>query len=113
VFSISHELTNVGFRAADEVVMAFFVPLDIPRSEPASKLGQQMFDFEWIHVTPSSSSTIVSFEISLATLQVTDKVGSPLTFPGQYLIYITNRLDIVQQTVRVKNKGLICCENLP
>ncbi|KAG7342096.1 glycoside hydrolase [Nitzschia inconspicua] len=106
-FDISVSVANTGVKAADEVVMCYFVPLDIPRSEPASRLREQLFGFERIHLDPGAS-TIVAFPISEDALRLADYVGTPLTFSGQYLVSVTNGLDIVQQTVFVTNEGIIC-----
>ena len=75
-------VTNTGARAGDEVLFAFFVPpSDLPVSEPASKLLQQLFGFERIHVQ-AQESRLVSFEISPEKLQLQDSFGVSVLFSG-------------------------------
>jgi hypothetical protein len=60
---------GVGARAADEVVLAFFVPNPdlIPSDEPAAKLKRQLFDFARVHVAAGQSTKVV-FEVCASTL---------------------------------------------
>jgi xylan 1,4-beta-xylosidase len=83
-------VTNTGSRAGDEVVMAFFSPpADLPALEPASKLRQQMFDFERVHLQPKASQQ-VEFCIAPAIFQLHDSNGMLKLFPGKYAVRVTN-----------------------
>jgi hypothetical protein len=108
-FTVS--VTNTGGSEGDEVILAYFVPLDIPRSEPASKLREQLFWFERIQLLPGSSNSL-TFHINSKTLQLADDSGTPMTFPGRYNIQVTNGLDLTQQTVAVDDDGLFTLNSL-
>lgn len=105
--TLSMTVTNKGNRAADEVVMAYFVPLDISESEPASKLREQLFDFERIHLH-SGESREVSFLVQAnKTLQLADSFGKPVTFPGRYRLRVSNGIELVERTVTMGNDGYL------
>jgi beta-glucosidase-like glycosyl hydrolase len=105
-FNLSVSIANVGKRAGDEVLLASFVPKDIPRSEPASKLLEQLFGFERIHIR-AGESRIVSFELSRKTLQLFDDAGIPKVYPGRYLLRMSNGIESVERLVWVNTSGEI------
>ena len=86
--------------------MAYFVPLDIPQSEPASKLREQLFGFKRIHLR-SRQSREVSFVVQAnKTLTLVTSFGKPVTFPGGYLLRISNGMESLETTVTVGEDGL-------
>jgi xylan 1,4-beta-xylosidase len=112
-------VTNTGSRAGDEVVMAFFSPpADLPRSEPASKLRQQMFDFERVHLQPKTSQK-VEFFVAPSMFQLHDSSGMLKLFPGKYTIRVTNgavelHMSILideQRTLQVVQEGSLLANN--
>ena len=109
---VSVNVTNKGTRAADEVVTAYFVPLDIIKeSEPASKLREQLFDFERIHLH-SGESIEVSFLVQAnKTLELADSFGKPITFPGRYKLRVSNGIEVVERTVTMGNDGFFRVTN--
>jgi beta-glucosidase-like glycosyl hydrolase len=87
--TLSTNVTNSGTRAATEVVLAFFQPpRDLPASEPASMLRQQLFGFDRVHIEPQSSKQI-SIDFSPSNLQLYDADGMPKLFTGVYTIMFT------------------------
>ena len=98
--NITVSVTNTGKSEGSEVIMAYFIPIDIPISEPAFKLKEQLFGFERVHLLPSESEE-VTFSISKETLQLADNFGTPKTFSGRYTIQLTNGMDLTQRTVLV------------
>jgi beta-glucosidase len=99
-------VSNTGHRAADEVVMAYFIPLDIPGTEPASKLREQLFGFERIHLQ-SGESRKVSFSVQVNnTLVLATSLGKPVTFPGRYTLRIGNGVEFLDRNLTVGDDGL-------
>lgn len=97
-------VTNTGKRAGDEIVHAFFEPpSDLPACEPASKLRQQLFGFERVHLKPRESKK-VSLKVELGTLQLHNGDGLPKTFAGKYAIKVTNGNDTVKKMLRVDDQ---------
>jgi hypothetical protein len=103
---LSGTVSNTGHRAADEVVMAYFVPLDIPQSEPASKLREQLFGFERIHLQPGQSREVSFVVQANKTLKLATSLGKPVTFPGRYLLRISNGMEFSELTLTVGEDGL-------
>ena len=99
-------VANIGTEEGDEVVMAYFTPIDIPGSEPAAKLKEQLFGFERIHLLAGTSAS-TTFSVTKKTLQLADSFGTPTTFPGRYTIQVTNGIDLTQQTIVVDDEGLL------
>ena len=69
--------------------MAFFVPLDIPDSQPAVRIVKQLFAFERITVQMGQSAR-VSFDVSEEQLALTDGNGDRVVFGGRYRLVFTN-----------------------
>jgi len=108
---LSVKVSNSGHRAADEVVMGYFSPKDIPESEAASKLRLQLFGFDRIHLQAGQSQN-VSFVVQVhKTLRLATGSGKPTTFPGRYIIRIGNGLDFLETDVTVAEDGCFQMEN--
>ncbi|KAJ0396860.1 hypothetical protein ATCC90586_008223 [Pythium insidiosum] len=82
-------VSNVGDRAGDEVVQAFFRPLSTNASGPATLLNQQLFDYQRVHLPPGAS-TAVHITVMDTTLALYDDAGHLTSFPGFYEIVVTN-----------------------
>jgi beta-glucosidase len=104
--TISATVSNVGKRPGDEVLLAYFVPQDIPKSAPAFRLRQQLFGFERVHIQ-SGESRSASFDVTTKTLQLYDEAGFPKVYEGRYLLQISNGIDSVQELVSVRGNGLV------
>jgi hypothetical protein len=102
---VALQVRNVGNSEGDEVVMAYFTPLDVPQSEPASKLREQLFGFERVHLKPGQEETI-SFSVDRKTLQLANKAGTTMTFHGRYIIQITNGSEWIGKTIEIDNNGV-------
>jgi hypothetical protein len=86
--------------------MAYFIPLDIPGTEPASKLREQLFGFERIHLQ-SGESRKVSFSVQVNnTLVLATSLGKPVTFPGRYTLRIGNGVEFLDRNLTVGDDGL-------
>lgn len=101
---LSVVLSNTGGRSADEVVLAYFVPLEIPSAQPASMLRKQLFGFERIHLQ-SGKSVIVKFLVTATTLQLANDAGDVMTFPGLYSLQLSNGEDWASTTIEVGSDG--------
>jgi hypothetical protein len=91
LLSYAVNVTNVGSRAGDTVIQAYFSPMQTPE-QPNLKLIRQLFDYQRVHLAPGES-TVVSFTASAATLVVGDKQsgnGDRVATPGTYDIIITD-----------------------
>jgi xylan 1,4-beta-xylosidase len=105
--SLTVSVANVGRRDGDEVIMAYFVPLEIPSSEPASKLVEQMFGYERVHIK-AGKSVDVTFSVKTESLQLANDYGELMTFSGRYRLLISNGNDQWgEQTIYVSGKGLL------
>jgi Glycosyl hydrolase family 3 C-terminal domain len=105
IINISLTLSNVGQRDGDEVLMIYIIPMGIPKSEPASKLKQQLIDFERYHISAETASDI-QFTLDTDTVfELADYTGRPKTFRGMYEIKVSNGMDYVSKTVFVQNQA--------
>lgn len=86
-FSIT--VTNTGGRAGDEVVMAFFAPLDVPAGEPAAHVLKQLFDFQRVTVGAGAEAKL-AFSVTADQLALTDSQGDRVLYPGRYRLVFTN-----------------------
>ncbi|GLE07469.1 hypothetical protein PINS_up017780 [Pythium insidiosum] len=82
-------VANVGVRAGDEVVLAFFRPLSTNASGPATLLNQQLFEYQRVHLQPGTSTSI-AINVTDATLALYDDAGHLTSFPGFYEVVVTN-----------------------
>lgn len=82
-------VTNTGAYHADEVVFAFFKPLDLPLSAPASAkaLRKQLFFFERISLAPQASQVVIC-AVSPKSVRLADESGLDKVYPGKYSITI-------------------------
>jgi len=78
-------VTNVGKRAGDEVVLAFYVP-------PSGPVIQQLFGFQRVHLDPNQS-VVVSFTMNYQTVKQTDTYGNIISAPGTFKVVFTNGVD--------------------
>lgn len=105
--SLSVSVANVGKRHGDEVIMIFFVPLEIPASEPASKLVQQLFGFERVFIK-AGKQLDVAFSVQADDLRLANDDGVPVTFPGRYRLLIGNGNDQwIEKTITICGMGLL------
>ena len=84
------EVKNTGSREGDDVVMGFFTPLDLDKSEPASSLKYELFHFDRVSL-PAGDFTTVQFEVTPETLMVYDKNGDGVSLPGRYRLSFTDQ----------------------
>jgi hypothetical protein len=103
--TVTVDVHNVGNRDGDEVVLAYFVPLDVPQTEPASKLRKQLFGFERVAVKAGHTAS-VTFAVDQKTLQLADNFGTAKTFSGRYIIEMSNGIDWVGQTIEIGSDGM-------
>ena len=85
--TLSYTITvkNTGSRAGDTVVQAYFRPQSTP-SQPASKLIQQLVDYERVHLEPGASAQ-VPFTVTTETLRLVDKAtGAWVSSPGTFTL---------------------------
>jgi beta-glucosidase-like glycosyl hydrolase len=88
--SFSIKMSNVGHLDGDNVVMGFFSPLDLEKSEPASALKYELFHFER-HSLSVGDYAEVAFVVSVDTLMVYDTNGDGVSLPGQYRLSFTDQ----------------------
>jgi len=76
-------VTNVGVRAGDTVVQAYFAPGSTP-AQPRSKLRRQLFDYRRVHLAPGAAAQ-VAFSVDSATLRLVDRdSGDAVSTPGSF-----------------------------
>ena len=87
-------VTNTGSVAGDEVVQAYFRPEadTVSQGEPAANVVKQLFDFKRVTLEPSAS-TLVTCQVSPSTLQLHDRKGNGVLYPGGYIIEFTNGVE--------------------
>ena len=92
--SPSFEITvkNLGAMAADEVVQAYFVPVNLTVRNPAPLPSKQLFDFMRVNLG-KGQSTSVTFTVPSASLAVSDAEGNLVSAPGAYKLLFTNGVD--------------------
>jgi hypothetical protein len=103
---VAVSVTNNGSRDGDEIILAYFEPLEIPHSQPASKLRKQLFEFDRIHLL-AGTSLDVKFLLTAKSLQLANDTGESKTFPGLYKLTLSNSHDEKTQLVSVDQKGNI------
>merc|ERR1712032_116003 len=72
---LSVTVTNTGPRNGDDIVMAYFVPLDVPDDEPASNLLEQLFEFERISLRSGESTNLFFAVRADRTFRLADRHG--------------------------------------
>ncbi|ETI40358.1 hypothetical protein F443_14218 [Phytophthora nicotianae P1569] len=82
-------VSNDGDVAGDEVVFAFFKPLNTGVKGPATLLNLQLFDYQRVSLKPSGS-TRVSFTVQRSDLSLIDENGNRVSYPGSYEIIVSN-----------------------
>ncbi|CEG46797.1 family 3 glycoside hydrolase [Plasmopara halstedii] len=82
-------VSNDGNFAGDEVVFAFFRPLDVNTTATAKLLNEQLFDYRRVSLRPTQFRKL-DFRIQQSTLAMVDDSGNHVCFPGFYQIIITN-----------------------
>ena len=86
-------VTNTGASTGDEVIQAYFLPTATP-AQPASRLNRQLFDYQRVHLGAGGSAQ-VSFEVSSATLRMSDRAtGNLVSTPGTFDLLFTNGVDL-------------------
>lgn len=117
---ISLTVSNVGrfHRGGDEVLLAYFRPADattIPKTEPSSALIRQLFAFERIHLVSGETKQVSSnsFIISPSALTLHDALGMEVLYPGRYIIEVSNGIQTLSTTIRLKSDGLFEILPLP
>jgi hypothetical protein len=78
-------VTNIGKRAGDEVVLAFYVP-------PSGPLLQQLFGFQRVNLEPNESK-VISFTMNYETVKQSDTYGNIISVPGTFKVVFTNGVD--------------------
>lgn len=83
-------VSNDGSVAGDEVVFAFFRPLQVDDlTGPATLLNQQLFDYARVRLAPQQVVER-TFTIDDETLALVDDAGHLTVFPGFYEVFFTN-----------------------
>ena len=94
--SYSATLRNTGGRAGDEVVFAFFRPLDVRLPGGAPLVRKQLFGFRRVHLRAGAArevSFVVSEAGEFASLALADADGNLVVAPGTYEILLSNGVD--------------------
>ncbi|TDH70742.1 hypothetical protein CCR75_009328 [Bremia lactucae] len=87
--TVSVIVSNDGNYVGDEVVFAFFRPLNVNVTGNASLLNQQLFDYRRVSLRPTQFHKL-SFRIQQSTLALVDEAGNHVCIPGFYEVTITN-----------------------
>ncbi|KAE9347208.1 putative exo-1,4-beta-xylosidase [Phytophthora fragariae] len=82
-------VSNDGDLVGDEVVFAFFRPLNVNATGNAALLNEQLFDYRRVSLRPTQYRKL-SFRIQQSTLAMVDDSGNQASFPGFYEVIITN-----------------------
>jgi len=98
------KVQNIGEVLADEVVQAYFIPVDIQCQHPAPLPQRQLFDFQRLSLSPGESSTI-QFNVPSSSLALADSEGNLVSAPGEYTLLFTNGVDVSMQQ-RLQLHGL-------
>lgn len=85
-------VANTGKREGDEVVLAFFRPLAINATGPATLLNEQLFDYRRVTLAPGKKSEL-KFTVSVTTLALHNEVGDLVSYPGFYELLLSNGAD--------------------
>ena len=76
-------VSNTGNRTGDSVVAAYFTPLDIPVSHPASSIVFQLWDFKRVTIN-GGDDAVLKFSPTDASFAVFDSDGDEEIIPGRY-----------------------------
>lgn len=87
--TVSVTVSNDGDLAGDEVVFAFFRPVNTNSTGPATLLNKQLFDYRRVSLAPAEKKTL-TFTVQLSTLALVDNDGNLVSFPGSYEIVVSN-----------------------
>ncbi|OWZ23991.1 Beta-glucosidase [Phytophthora megakarya] len=87
--TVSVIVSNDGDLVGDEVVFAFFRPLNVNATGNAALLNEQLFDYRRVSLRPTQYRKL-SFRIQQSTLAMVDDSGNHASFPGFYEIIVTN-----------------------
>lgn len=82
-------VSNDGDLVGDEVVFAFFRPLNVNATGDAALLNEQLFDYRRVSLRPTQYRKL-TFRIQQSTLAMVDDSGNKASFPGFYEVIITN-----------------------
>ncbi|CAI5742673.1 unnamed protein product [Hyaloperonospora brassicae] len=82
-------VSNEGNFAADEVVFAFFRPLNVSATGDAALLNEQLFDYRRVSLRQAEHHK-VTFRIQQRTLAMVDDMGNHVSYPGFYEVVLTN-----------------------
>ncbi|RLN86296.1 hypothetical protein BBJ28_00001834 [Nothophytophthora sp. Chile5] len=109
--TISVVISNDGDVEGDEVIFAFFRPLTVNLTGPASLLNSQLFDYRRVNLLPTEAVQL-NFSIQQSTLGLVDDTGNLLSLPGSYEILVTNgvhermtfTVDVAGEAERIRNR---------
>ncbi|GAB9462521.1 Glycoside hydrolase [Globisporangium polare] len=82
-------VSNDGAMAGDEVVFAYFRPLSIDATGPATLLNQQLFAYQRVSLEPQEVVEL-EFHVKDTALGLYDDAGNLTLFPGYYEIIFSN-----------------------
>jgi hypothetical protein len=85
--SFSIVVTNTGSLQGDEVVMAYFMPIDVALPLHPRKA---LFDFQRLHDIAPGASTTVTFAVGPDSLLLATSDGDLVRAPGKYTIVFEN-----------------------
>ncbi|CAH0519105.1 unnamed protein product [Peronospora belbahrii] len=82
-------VSNDGNFAGDEVVFAFFRPVDLDVTGTAALLNEQLFDYRRVSLRPAKYCKL-SFRIEQRTFAMVDDMGNQVSIPGFYEVILSN-----------------------
>eukprot|EP00927_Polykrikos_kofoidii_P054760 TRINITY_DN49133_c0_g1_i1.p1 TRINITY_DN49133_c0_g1~~TRINITY_DN49133_c0_g1_i1.p1 ORF type:complete len:845 (-),score=144.80 TRINITY_DN49133_c0_g1_i1:438-2972(-) len=92
--NVAVKVSNVGDLDGDEVLMAFFVPLEgtLPTASRAARLQRQLFGFQRVSLMVGQVTTVV-FEVSAEQMATYEDNGDRVSHAGAYEVRISNGND--------------------
>lgn len=82
-------VTNIGIKDGDDVVLAYIVPSQLIRDGQTPPI-KQLFGFERIHLRVDETKQVF-FPFNIETLLTVARDGSKWLHPGQYHIIVDNQ----------------------
>jgi len=86
------EVQNTGGITADEVLQAYFQPVDVQYQHAAPLPQRQLFDFQRVSLAPGERAKI-KIKVPSASLALANAEGDLVSAPGTYKILFTNGAD--------------------
>eukprot|EP01007_Sphenomonas_quadrangularis_P003564 NODE_730_length_1218_cov_126.943541_g485_i1.p1 GENE.NODE_730_length_1218_cov_126.943541_g485_i1~~NODE_730_length_1218_cov_126.943541_g485_i1.p1 ORF type:complete len:356 (+),score=95.09 NODE_730_length_1218_cov_126.943541_g485_i1:47-1114(+) len=109
-FAVSVTVTNTGSRSGDEVVFAFFVPMDLQDKDSLPPLPRsKLFAFRRVGLEAGQSATLEFQVVPRRDLLLADLDGNTSLHPGRYRLEFTRGPDseAVTQEVLVQGNAIV------